>query len=120
VIPEFLNAPQSFFDETLKQLEQNAEASRQILSNIPGIEPIFPQGAMYLMLKLDLKLFDGIISDIQFVERLVEEESVLCLPGQCFRCPGDFVRIVFTAPKEKLELAFERIRDFCSRHSKKR
>ena len=115
-IPEFLKAPQSFFDQTMEQLESNAKISRELLSDIPGIKPIYPQGAMYLMLQIDIDGFKGIHSDVEFVEKLVEEESVLCLPGQCFRCTGSFVRIVFTAPKDKLEMAYNRIREFCKRH----
>ena len=115
-IPEFLQAPQSFFESTLDQLQENAELSRSILANVPGITPIFPQGAMYLMLKIDIERFKGIKDDVDFVEKLVQEEAVLCLPGQCFRCPGCFVRIVFTAPKDKLESAFKRIKEFCARY----
>ncbi|KAI8925783.1 pyridoxal phosphate-dependent transferase [Entophlyctis helioformis] len=109
-IPEILAAPQSFYDETMAQLETNAELSRKLLTGIPGINTIFPQGAMYLMLELKLAEFVGIKDDLDFVEKLVTEESVLCLPGQCFRCPGPFVRIVFTPPADQLNIAYERIR----------
>ena len=100
----------------MQQLQENATISRDLLDNVKGIHPIFPQGAMYLMLQIDMNHFPGMESDVDFVEKLVQEESVLALPGQCFRCDGSFIRIVFTAPKEKLKEAFQRIQMFCERN----
>ncbi|KAH6569671.1 hypothetical protein BASA50_002133 [Batrachochytrium salamandrivorans] len=117
-IPEILEAPQSFHDETLAQLEESSRISRLLLSDIPGLVPVYPQGAMYLMIGLKLEEFNGITDDVDFVEKLMEEESVLLLPGKCFRCPGPFVRIVLTPPKAQLEDAYQRIREFCVRHHK--
>ncbi|KAI8922419.1 pyridoxal phosphate-dependent transferase [Powellomyces hirtus] len=115
-LPDILSAPQSFYDETMEQLEKNANISKKLLSNIPGLHPIFPQGAMYLMIEIDTAQFKDIKDDVVFVEKLAEEESVLCLPGQCFRTEGSFVRIVFTPPVEKLDIAYTRIREFAARH----
>ncbi|TPX60911.1 tyrosine transaminase [Powellomyces hirtus] len=115
-LPDILSAPQSFYDETMEQLEKNANISKKLLSNIPGLHPVFPQGAMYLMIEIDTAQFKDIKDDVVFVEKLAEEESVLCLPGQCFRTEGSFVRIVFTPPVEKLDIAYTRIREFAARH----
>lgn len=117
-IPEILNSPQSFHDNTMQQLQSNAELSGELLKDIPGTVPVFPQGAMYLMLEIKIDQFKGFKSDVDFVEKLVEEESVFCLPGQCFRCPTPFVRIVFTPPEQQLRIAYQRIREFCARHHK--
>ncbi|KAJ3021762.1 hypothetical protein HKX48_007837 [Thoreauomyces humboldtii] len=115
-LPEILQAPQSFYDGTMKQLESNANISRKLLTGIPGLVPVFPQGAMYLMIEIETSQFKDIKDDVEFVEKLAEEESVLCLPGQCFRTPGSFIRIVFTPPVEKLDVAYTRIREFAARH----
>lgn len=114
-IPDILAAPEAFHTSTLQQLERNAMLSRDLLSGIPGIVPVAPQGAMYLMLEIQMEHFT-FTDDLQFVERLAEEESVLCLPGQCFRCPKPFIRIVFSPPEDKLREAYSRIRQFCERH----
>ncbi|KAI8907200.1 pyridoxal phosphate-dependent transferase [Gorgonomyces haynaldii] len=114
-IPEMLQVDPSFHEQNMKQLETNARTSRELLQGVPGIKPVFPQGAMYLMLEIQLEHFP-FKDDLEFVEVLAKEESVLCLPGQCFRCPKPFVRIVFSPPKDKLEIAFGRIRTFCERH----
>ncbi|KAJ3019051.1 hypothetical protein HKX48_002403 [Thoreauomyces humboldtii] len=113
---EILQAPQSFSDGTMEQLESNANISRKLLTGIPGLVPVFPQGAMYLMIEIETSQFKDIKDDVEFVEKLAEEESVLCLPGQCFRTPGSFIRIVFTPPVEKLDVAYTRIREFAARH----
>ncbi len=101
--------------------------SAERISAIPGLEVVIPQGAMYLMVGIKINDFKDIKSDLDFTEKLVSEESVLCLPGsvsksttvvtylQCFRFPNYF-RIVFTAPKEQLETAYARLRAFCERH----
>eukprot|EP00842_Homolaphlyctis_polyrhiza_P002661 jgi/Hompol1/3396/HPOL_003220-RA len=115
-VPEILQAPESFYEETMKQLESNANISREMLKGIPGLTPIFPQGAMYLLLQIKIEEFEGIKNDFEFAEKLIEEEAVFVLAGQIFRCPGEFLRIVFTAPVEQLREAYERIRQFCIRH----
>lgn len=49
-IPDILeNTPDSFHEETMSQLESNAQISIKALSGIPGITLVQPQGAMYLM-----------------------------------------------------------------------
>ena len=117
-LPSLLHeTPQSFYDNTMRQLRDNALLSQEKLSTIPGLKVIVPQGAMYIMVGIQLDKFKDIKNDMEFTERLVAEESVLCLPGQCFKYPN-FFRIVFTAPKNKLEEAYERIRQFCARHQK--
>merc|ERR1719495_660860 len=67
------------------------------------------------MVKVDMTRFPGISSDLQFVERLVSEESVFCLPGKCFNYPN-YIRIVLTVPGPLLEEACNRIHEFCSTH----
>ena len=54
-------------------------------------------------------------SDLELIERLVTEESVFCLPGQCFDFPN-YMRIVLTVPFDLTEEACNRIAAFCSRY----
>ena len=49
---------------------------------MPGLTPRKPSGAMYLMVGLDLNRFDGSFkSDLEFVQLLIKEQSVFCLPA---------------------------------------
>ena len=95
------STPKSFFDQTISVIENNAKLAFRKLRVVPGLTPIMPQGAMYMMVKMDRRMFPRIATDLQFVEQLMAEQSVFCLPGRCFNCP-DYVRIVLTVPRELL------------------
>ncbi len=75
------NTPQSYFDDVMNILSENAKIVYEALSKLPGIKPIKPSGAMYLMVRLDLENFPGIENDSEFVQRLIKEQSVFCLPA---------------------------------------
>jgi len=63
-----------------------------------------------------LSQFIGITSDLDFVEKLMNEESVFLLPGVIFDIKN-FVRIVLTVPRDIMEEACKRITKFCSKYS---
>ena len=64
------------------------------------------------MVKVDMERFPHFTTDLQFIEKLVSEESVHVLPGKCFNYPG-YMRLVLTLPKGLLSEALERIHSFC-------
>lgn len=115
-LPEILSAtPQHFFDETVQYVEENARNFYNRISKVPGLRPVEPQGAMYMMIGIDIDCFPGIKDDVDFTERMVKEQSVFCLPAQCFQFPN-FFRVVLTIPKAKVSTACERIEEFCKKH----
>ncbi|XP_049513067.1 tyrosine aminotransferase isoform X2 [Dermacentor silvarum] len=115
-LPSILkNTPKKFFDRTISVVQKNAEVAYKVLSTIPGLRPVMPQGAMYLLVGLDVNRFPKFASDTEFVLALFAEESVLCLPGQCFDYPNYF-RIMLTVPEEMLVEALDRIVAFCKAH----
>lgn len=59
----------------------NAELIYDGLSKAPGLNPIMPSGAMYLMVGINIQEFPEFNNDIDFTKQLVLEESVFCLPG---------------------------------------
>lgn len=59
--------------------------------------------------------FQAFATDLELIERLVTEESVFCLPGQCFDFPN-YMRIVLTVPQDLTVEACNRIASFCRRH----
>ncbi|KAK9296806.1 hypothetical protein QLX08_009285 [Tetragonisca angustula] len=109
------NTPQQFYDDVMKTLHDHSRAAYNCVMKIPGLKPIVPDGAMYMMVYIDLPCFPEFNSDLEFVQRLLMEESVFCLPGQCFDYPS-YMRLVITVPVDMLEEACQRIQEFCERH----
>ena len=53
----FKNVPKSFLSETMEVFESNAKTSYSIFSKVPGLEPVMPAGAMYIMVRVKCFLF---------------------------------------------------------------
>ncbi|KAG1690344.1 hypothetical protein DVH05_028224 [Phytophthora capsici] len=96
-------------------LEDNAKFTIEALARIPGLEVVVPQGAMYAMVKVQTNVLTKIKDDFDLTQKLLDEESVFVLPGQCFGMTNYF-RIVFSAPHEVLADAYTRLANFCQRH----
>ncbi|KAK7070917.1 hypothetical protein SK128_004885 [Halocaridina rubra] len=107
--------PKEFFVDTIKQIEDNANLCFSQIDSIPGLRPIMPQGAMYMMVGIEMDGFPDFVNDLEFVEKMISEESVFCLPGKCFDYPN-YMRIVLTVPEKQIREACERIAGFCTRH----
>uniref|UniRef100_A0A1I8B7A6 Tyrosine aminotransferase n=1 Tax=Meloidogyne hapla TaxID=6305 RepID=A0A1I8B7A6_MELHA len=112
-LPSILrDTPSEFFDNTKKLLAANATTVYDKLSRVPGLRPLKPQGAMYMMVGFDPSLFGD---ETKFVCGLISEESVYCLPGSAFSLPNWF-RLVLAFPNETTTEACERIAAYCNRH----
>lgn len=117
-IPAILEkTPQSYFDSVIEILSENAILAYSRLKMVRGLNPIMPNGAMYMMIGLRLEHFPEFNDDVTFIQELVNEQSVFCLPGSCFEYPN-FMRIVLTVPRDLLQDACDRIADFCEMHYK--
>ncbi|KAG7231075.1 hypothetical protein INR49_025105 [Caranx melampygus] len=113
------NTRQSFYNNTISFLKSNSEICFSELSTVPGLNPVMPSGAMYLMVGIDMDHFPDFKNDVDFTERLVSEQSVFCLPASAFEYPN-FFRIVVTVPEEMMVEACARIREFCQCHYRPR
>ncbi|KAM9816537.1 tyrosine aminotransferase isoform X1 [Syngnathus typhle] len=109
------NTRLGFYDDTIHFIKSNAEICFKELSTVPGLNPIMPSGAMYLMIGIDIKSFPDCHNDVDFTQRLVIEQSVFCLPATAFEYPNYF-RIVVTVPEQMMMEACGRIREFCLHH----
>uniref|UniRef100_A0A9L0J8I7 Tyrosine aminotransferase n=1 Tax=Equus asinus TaxID=9793 RepID=A0A9L0J8I7_EQUAS len=107
--------PQEFYHNTLSLLKSNADLCYGALAAIPGLRPVRPSGAMYLMVGIEMEHFPEFENDVEFTERLVAEQSVHCLPGTCFEYLN-FFRVVITVPKVMMLEACSRIQEFCEQH----
>ncbi|XP_075440029.1 tyrosine aminotransferase [Ascaphus truei] len=107
--------PQEFYDNTISFIKCNADLCYNTLCAIPGLCPVRPAGAMYLMVGIDMEHFPEFENDVDFTERMISEQSVFCLPATCFEYPNYF-RIVLTVPENMMHEACSRIREFCEQH----
>jgi tyrosine aminotransferase len=123
VVPALLDPDNQEIQVWKKEMRQTLELQSDFLhhqlSNVPGLQVMKTGGAMYTLIRLRLQDFDDTIisSDIDFCQRLLEEENVFMLPGSCFGV-ANVVRAVFCAPVDVLDQAATRIREFCGRHTR--
>eukprot|EP00300_Choanocystis_sp_HF-7_P030964 c39994_g1_i1.p1 GENE.c39994_g1_i1~~c39994_g1_i1.p1 ORF type:complete len:453 (+),score=89.67 c39994_g1_i1:36-1361(+) len=118
VVPSLLqDTDEAYHRRNNAALEAGAMYCYDRLTKIPGLVCTRPGGTLYLMCLLDMAKFD-LGSDMVFVQKLLDEESVFVLPGQCFAYPNAF-RIVTCPPRAALTEACDRIEAFCARHAKK-
>ena len=103
--PEFAEEIRLSFAERRKIVLQGFE-------NIQGIKTNHPKGAFYLF--PDIRGFG--LDSTSFCNRLLDEARVVCTPGSAFgECGEGFMRVSYTAEKDKLLQAIDRIEKFCKR-----
>lgn len=119
-IPHFLaNTTEDFFLKTLNVLREAADFCYDKLEEIPCITcPHKAEGSMFVMVKLNLSLLEGINDDMEFCVKLAKEESVIVLPGVALGLKN-WLRITFATEPSSLEDGLGRINAFCLRHAKK-
>jgi tyrosine aminotransferase len=88
--------------------QRHAKMAFEKLTVIHGLRPVMPEGAMYMMIGIDIDNFPEFSTELHFVQSLVKEQSVFCLPGSCFDYPN-YMRIVLTVPEEMIVEACDRI-----------
>ncbi|XP_059060630.1 tyrosine aminotransferase-like isoform X2 [Achroia grisella] len=112
-LPKILTSvPKSFFRGMMSFIENQAILACEELERAPGLRPMLPQGAMYMMIEIKMSMFPAFRNELEFIERMYSEQSVLCIPGQCFQFPN-YMRIVLTVPEHILREACMRIQTFC-------
>lgn len=125
-LPTILRSvPRGWLEGVREALARGAKFTHERLSRVPALAlPCAPRGTMYALVRLRARgagngCDDGEEEeedDLEFVRRLMEEESVLVLPGSCFGAPRGYFRVTFCAPLDKLSEAYQRIAAFCKRH----
>lgn len=91
------------------RLCRQRDLAYELLTAIPGVSCVKPQGAMYLFPRLDPKIYP-IADDQRFILDLLEAERVLLVQGTGFNWPTpDHFRIVFLPHEDDLREALARI-----------
>ena len=118
-VPHVLaNTPREWHDSMCALYAAAADTCAAAVASTPGLHiDCMPQGAMYLLVRLDLPCFDDSCnaSDVAWAAALQREEAVVLLPGTAFGAP-DRVRFVLCVTPSVLAAAWARITAFCNRH----
>ncbi|KAK3152834.1 hypothetical protein QOZ80_2BG0164160 [Eleusine coracana subsp. coracana] len=108
-----------FFTRIHDLLKETSEICYSEIKDIKCITcPHKPEGSMFVMVKLNLYLLEGIHDDIEFCCQLAKEESVILCPGSVLGMEN-WVRITFAIDSSSLQDGLKRIKSFCQRHKKK-
>lgn len=94
------------------RLYEQIKLAHELVTQIPGITCVKPQGAMYLFPKIDTEMYN-IKSDEQFVLDFLQQEKVLLVHGTGFNWhKPDHFRIVTLPHTYQLEEAIGRLAKF--------
>ncbi len=113
----FSETSKDYYQQLNEQLESQAMQFTNRISKMEGLKVIVPQAAMYVMVQVQTEKFKDITDDVMFSQKLLQEEYVVVLPGQCFQAPN-FFRVVFCASVAVINEACDRIESFVKRHLK--
>ncbi|KJS03968.1 MAG: aminotransferase [Gammaproteobacteria bacterium BRH_c0] len=97
------------------RLYQQREKAHELLTAIPGVSCVKPQGALYMFPRLDPDMY-AIEDDEQFVLDLLLQEKMLLVQGSAFNYPDtNHFRIVFLPREDDLADAVKRLGQFLGR-----
>ncbi|XP_062105946.1 tyrosine aminotransferase-like [Humulus lupulus] len=119
-IPDMLqNTTKEYYSKIVAIVKETAETCYSKIKDNPVIDcPHKPEGSMFVMVKLNVSLLDDINDDLEFCIKLVQEESVIVMPGVALGMKN-WLRITFAIEPSLLEDGLQRIEAFCQRHAKK-
>ncbi|POZ62202.1 pyridoxal phosphate-dependent aminotransferase [Chromobacterium alticapitis] len=101
------------------RLARQRDLAHKLLTEIPGVSCVKPQGALYLFPKLDPKVYP-IADDQQFILELLQQEKVLLVQGSGFNwIAPDHFRVVFLPNSDDLIEAIGRVARFLERYRKR-
>lgn len=111
-IPIALEGDQTHLKNLITTLQRRRDISVEMLSNIPGISIVKPQGAFYMFPSIDVE------NDTNFVSELIRETGVVVVPGSGFgQKPGtNHFRIVILPDEETLRKSFVQIEMFLKKY----
>jgi len=101
------------------RLLRQRDLAHEMLTAIPGVSCVKPQGALYMFPRLDPAMYP-IEDDRQFILELLEEERVLVVQGSGFNwIAPDHIRLVFLPNVDDLTEAIQRIARFLEQYRRR-
>ncbi len=108
---EAITGDQSCIDTMMVEFKKRHDFVVEELNKIDGIDCLSTDGTFYVFPNVDgvITKLDGIDSDLDFAEYLIENAGVALVPGTAFGCPGH-ARISIATSMENLSNAIARIK----------
>ena len=101
------------------RLLRQRDLAHEMLTSIPGVSCVKPQGALYMFPRFDPVMYP-IEDDRQFILELLEEERVLVVQGTGFNWfTPDHFRLVFLPNVDDLSEAIQRIARFLEQYRRR-
>jgi alanine-synthesizing transaminase len=101
------------------RLSKQRDLAYELLTAIPGVSCVKPQGALYMFPRLDPLIYP-IVDDQLFILELLKAQRVLLVQGSGFNWHNpDHFRVVFLPHAEDLTVAISRIADFLASYRQK-
>ncbi|CAJ1956615.1 unnamed protein product [Sphenostylis stenocarpa] len=119
-IPEILKkTTNDFHSKNLDIMREIAKIFYDGCKEIPCLNcPQKPEGAMVVMVKINLSQLEGIVDDIQFCSKLAKEESVVLFPGVMVGLKN-WLRFSLAVDPSDIKEGLSRVRAFGLRHAKR-
>ncbi len=107
---EALEGPQACISEMLVHFKERHDYVVERLNKIPGVSCLPTDGTFYCFPDVSeaIKKIDGVSSDVELAEHLIEHAGVALVPGSAFGLAGH-VRISIATSKENLTNALDRL-----------
>ncbi len=105
-----LEGPQDCIQTMLKSFKERHDYVVDRLNKIPGVECLPSDGTFYCFPKVQeaINKLDGVNTDVELAEYLIEQAGVALVPGSAFGLAGH-VRISIATSQENLTNALDRI-----------
>lgn len=108
---EAITGDQTCIDTMMTEFKKRHDFVVEELNKIEDVDCLTTDGTFYVFPNVEklLERLDGINSDLDFAEYLIEKAGVALVPGTAFGCPGH-IRISIATSMENLANALDRIK----------
>jgi aspartate/methionine/tyrosine aminotransferase len=109
-----LVGPQDTVEEMREAFDARRKLMFSLVSDIPGVECVEPEGAFYVFPDVSNALDGRWASTDELATVILEEAGVALVPGESFGAPGH-LRLSYATGEAEIERGMERIRDLLTR-----
>ena len=103
-----LNGPQEMVEEMRLAFDSRRKLMYSLISAIPGVRCVEPEGAFYVFPSFAAHLGDRWPTTDDLATAILEEAGVALVPGESFGTPG-FLRLSYATGEEEIERGVGRI-----------